>query len=57
MQLLLYLKNKLLIKKYELIIVLEYSLLCFGGQDSLKVIIRDCGFLKVVDLSFSTLRY
>jgi hypothetical protein len=37
---------------YELNNVLEYSLLCFGGQGSLEVAIGDHGSLEVADLSF-----
>jgi hypothetical protein len=57
MSLFFYLKEKLSIKKYELIIVLEYSLLCYGGQGSLEVAIEDHGSLEVADLSLSTLCY
>jgi hypothetical protein len=38
-----------------LIIVLEYSLLCSGGQGSIEVAIGDHGSLEEANLSFSTL--
>jgi hypothetical protein len=46
-------KTSVLIKKYELIIILEYNLLYFGSQGSLEVAIGDHSSFKVADLFFS----
>jgi hypothetical protein len=40
-----------------MIIILEYNLLCFGGQSSIEVAIGDHDSLEIADLSFSVFCY